>query len=288
VEHPLRIGWDEPGGTYDRVPPGPVPPPDPSAPAGELGFTFDRSGYRVPAIIVSPWVEAGSVYNEEHRHTSLIATLRKRWGPGDAFTRRDAAARTFDHAFSLETPRDPITWAVMKALPVPDWTMDPEVVGKALSSLGKGLVPAIIATAGEMGVPLPAEVDASGGDLPPSQVVPSSEPLSAGTDCSRIGRPSVVRRRFEVVAGKDRAGPTATNAQQAQAGHHDDRNYDCGVKADIAGEQPESGRTGDDDGEEPGPSCMMTARLPVSMSSSAPPKVAVMMPSGMAAGAGAL
>src|SRR6478736_3952050 len=30
----LLIGWDEPGGTYDHVPPGPVPPPDPAAPAG--------------------------------------------------------------------------------------------------------------------------------------------------------------------------------------------------------------------------------------------------------------
>ena len=79
----LLIGWDEPGGTYDHVPPGPVPPPDPAAPAGEFGFTFDRSGYRVPAIIVSPWVEPGSVYNEEYRHTSLIATLRKAWDLGE-------------------------------------------------------------------------------------------------------------------------------------------------------------------------------------------------------------
>ena len=71
------IGWDEPGGTYDHVPPGPVPPPDPSAPAGQLDFTFDRSGYRVPAIIVSPWVDEGIVINDEHRHTSMIATLRK-------------------------------------------------------------------------------------------------------------------------------------------------------------------------------------------------------------------
>jgi phospholipase C len=167
----LLIGWDEPGGTYDHVPPGPVPPPDPSAPAGELGFAFDRSGYRVPAIIVSPWVEAGSVYNEEHRHTSLIATLRKSWGLGDPFTQRDASARTFEQVFSRATPRDPTTWAATKALPVPDWTMDHEVVGKALSSLGKGLVPAIIARAREMGVPLPAEVSGAGGDLPPGQVV---------------------------------------------------------------------------------------------------------------------
>ena len=75
-------------------PPGPVPPPDPSAPAGQLDFKFDRSGYRVPAIIVSPWVDEGIVINDEHRHTSMIATLRKVWGLGDAFTARDAAAAT--------------------------------------------------------------------------------------------------------------------------------------------------------------------------------------------------
>ena len=40
----LLIGWGEPGGTYDHVPPGPVPPPDPAAPPGEFGFAFDRSG----------------------------------------------------------------------------------------------------------------------------------------------------------------------------------------------------------------------------------------------------
>ena len=51
----LLIGWDEPGGTYDHVPPGAIPPPDPAASAGEFGFRFDRSGYRVPAIAVSPW-----------------------------------------------------------------------------------------------------------------------------------------------------------------------------------------------------------------------------------------
>src|SRR5262249_45962406 len=126
----LLIGWDEPGGTYDHVPPGPVPPPDPSAPPGEFGFTFDRSGYRVPAIIVSPWVESGSVDNEEYRHTSLIATLRKSWGLGDPLTQRDATARTFEHVFSRSTPRDPTIWASVKAQPVPEWTMDPEVVGK--------------------------------------------------------------------------------------------------------------------------------------------------------------
>jgi hypothetical protein len=49
--------------------------------------------------MVSPWVEPGSVYNQEYRHTSLIATLRKVWDLSDAFTQRDASARTFDDVF---------------------------------------------------------------------------------------------------------------------------------------------------------------------------------------------
>ena len=155
----LLVGWDEPGGTYDHVPPGPVPPPDPAAPEGEFGFTFDRSGYRVPAIIASPWVEPGSVYNEEYRHTSLIATLRKVWTLGDAFTQRDAAARTFDHVFTRDTPRDPETWATFEARSVAAWTMDEEVVGNALSTLGKAAIPGLIEKARELGVTLPPQLD---------------------------------------------------------------------------------------------------------------------------------
>jgi len=168
----LLIGWDEPGGTYDHVPPGPAVPPDPSAPPGECGFTFDRSGYRVPAIIVSPWVAPGSVFNEEYRHTSLLATLRTRWGLGEPFSRRDASARTFDHVFTLDAPRDPAEWVTITPRAVPDWTMDTEVVGKALSTLGKGMGPALIAKAREMGVTLPAELSDADARLTPALVVP--------------------------------------------------------------------------------------------------------------------
>jgi phospholipase C len=167
----LLIGWDEPGGTYDHVAPGPVPPPEPSAPAGEFGFRFDRSGYRVPAIVVSPWVPPASVYNEEYRHTSLLATLRKVWELGDPFTQRDASARTFEHAFTLDDPRGPESWATFEARPVPPWTMDPEVVGKGLSTLGKTIGPGIIAKAREMAVRLPKELDDPAADLTPKVIV---------------------------------------------------------------------------------------------------------------------
>jgi phospholipase C len=139
----LLIGWDEPGGTYDHVPPPAVPPPDPTAPVGEMGFAFDRSGYRVPAIIVSPWVAEGSVFNEEHRHTSLIATLREKWGLGDPFTQRDAVARTFTHVFTLEEPRDPSAWPVPMARPVPKFQEDLVALGQVLSVLGKTLLDAV-------------------------------------------------------------------------------------------------------------------------------------------------
>jgi phospholipase C len=167
----LLIGWDEPGGTYDHVPPGPVAPPDPAAPPGECNFTFDRSGYRVPAIMVSPWVESGSVFNDEFRHTSLIATLTKTWGLGEPFSQRDASAHTFESVFSLEEPRDVKTWAAVNALPVPAWTMDQSIVGKGLGALGAATGHGLIAHARELEMKLPAELDDPGKSLTPRAIV---------------------------------------------------------------------------------------------------------------------
>ena len=167
----LLIGWDEPGGTYDHVPPGSVPPPDADASAGELGFKFDRSGYRVPAILVSPWVPEGSVFNDEYRHTSLIATLRKRWNLGEAFTQRDASARTFDDLFTLDKPRDPDTWATITALPVPSWQLDEEALSQALSGLGNSMGQGIIEHARELGLELPQELDDPNADLTPQLII---------------------------------------------------------------------------------------------------------------------
>jgi phospholipase C len=153
------------------VPPGPVPPPDPDAPAGELGFTFDRSGYRVPAILVSPWVPKGSVFNDEYRHTSLIATLRKTWNLGEAFTQRDASARTFDDLFTLDRPRDPETWATFTALPVPAWHLDEEALGNGLSGLGKNMGHGLIEHARELGLELPPQLQDPAAEPTPHDII---------------------------------------------------------------------------------------------------------------------
>jgi hypothetical protein len=56
-------------------------------------------------------------------------------------------------------PRDPGTWVPVKAQPVPDWALDYEVLGKALSGLGKTVGPGLIDKARALGATLPPELD---------------------------------------------------------------------------------------------------------------------------------
>jgi phospholipase C len=148
-----------------------VPPPDPAAPAGQLGFTFDRSGYRVPAIVISPWVAEGQVFNQEHRHTSLIATLREQWALGDPLTARDAAARTFSHTLTLDTPRDPRTWPAPDPRPVPEYIQDALGLGQTITAIGTTVFKGIRAYAEQHNIQiegLPADPEA---EIPPEQAL---------------------------------------------------------------------------------------------------------------------
>ena len=79
--------------------------------------------------------------NDEYRHTSLLSTLRKVWDLGDPFTDRDAAARTFEHLLSRETPRDPAAWPDFQPRPVPEWQLTAVELGEVLSNLGKAVGP---------------------------------------------------------------------------------------------------------------------------------------------------
>lgn len=65
----LIIAYDEHGGCYDHVAP-PVGAVAPDNLAGEFGFDFTRFGVRVPTVLVSPWIEAGTVFRvpETGRH----------------------------------------------------------------------------------------------------------------------------------------------------------------------------------------------------------------------------
>jgi len=112
----LIITFDEPIGSFDHIPPPAAIPPwgEGKEPPfkRERDFNFDRYGGRVPAILVSPLVQKGTVFRSTTSvpfdHTSLIATILK-WRRLENripdFGERTKQAPTFDNIVSLSTPR---------------------------------------------------------------------------------------------------------------------------------------------------------------------------------------
>ena len=104
----LIITYDEHGGNYDHVPPpqGATPPDDS---VSSVGFDFKRFGVRVPTLLISPLIPAGTVFRVPAGtmsldHTSILKTVEKRWGLLP-LTRRDAAAPDVGDALTLSAPR---------------------------------------------------------------------------------------------------------------------------------------------------------------------------------------
>jgi phospholipase C len=114
----LILTYDEHGGCYDHVPPpqGAVPPDDS---VGEDSFDFKRFGPRVPTVLISPLIEAGTVFRVAADampldHTSILKTVETRWGLPN-LTARDAAALDVGAVLTLTTPRtdDPLAGVVV-------------------------------------------------------------------------------------------------------------------------------------------------------------------------------
>jgi phospholipase C len=114
----LIVTYDEHGGCYDHVPP-PSGAVAPDNSVGEYGFDFTRFGPRVPTVLVSPLIPAGTVFRAPKGsmpldHTSILKTIEERWNL-PALTARDAAAVGLGHVLSLEEPRsdDPLRHVVV-------------------------------------------------------------------------------------------------------------------------------------------------------------------------------
>ena len=149
------ITFDEHGGTYDHVPPPVAPAPQTGGSPGQMGFGFRRSGVRIPAIAISPWIPAQTVITSEYRNTSVIATLRQRWQLGPPLTERDAAAADLSPVFSLDAPRDPDGWPEVSPRPVPPYTGQIPAPEAALRGLGRASLHACAALATHFGKPSP-------------------------------------------------------------------------------------------------------------------------------------
>lgn len=102
----LIITYDEHGGLYDSVAPGPAIPPgdNPDYGYNQYGFNFDQYGVRVPAVIVSPLIPPGTVCSCQHDHTSVLKTVEQLFLL-PALTDRDAAANSLVTLLTLTTPR---------------------------------------------------------------------------------------------------------------------------------------------------------------------------------------
>ncbi|XP_073311942.1 non-specific phospholipase C4-like [Primulina huaijiensis] len=109
------IVYDEHGGFFDHVPTpvAGVPSPDGIVGPDPYKFSFDRLGVRVPAIIVSPWIQKGTVLHgpsgpyptSEFEHSSIPATVKKIFNLKSFLTKRDSWAGTFDVVLTRNTPR---------------------------------------------------------------------------------------------------------------------------------------------------------------------------------------
>ncbi len=103
----LIYTYDEHGGYYDHVPPPGALPPDsipPNLQTGDPPGGYDMYGPRVPAIVVSPYSRRGGVSNLTYDHTSILATIERKWNL-PALTARDANA---NHIMDFLDPAGPV------------------------------------------------------------------------------------------------------------------------------------------------------------------------------------
>ncbi len=94
----LIVVYDQHGGFYDHITP-------PEAPA--VSGTH-RLGVRVPALVVSPWLEKGGVDHGTYDHTSIIKTVLTRFLPDSCpwMGPRVAWAPDLGKLFSRSRPRE--------------------------------------------------------------------------------------------------------------------------------------------------------------------------------------
>jgi len=102
----LFITYDEHGGYYDHVPPPRAIKPDDIAPKlapGDVRGGYDRYGFRVPLIVVSPWARQGYVSSVVQDHTSMTAFIERKWNL-PAMTFRAANAQPMTDYFDFKRP----------------------------------------------------------------------------------------------------------------------------------------------------------------------------------------
>ena len=121
----LVVLYDEHGGFYDHVTPPPAIPPD----GNTKTYAFDQLGVRVPAILISPWLDPGFI-TTPFDHTSVPRLASQLWPGVQAHAlgaRTPRANSPLDSLIWLEAPRRaipsaPINQDPMAAMDLPNLT----------------------------------------------------------------------------------------------------------------------------------------------------------------------
>jgi phospholipase C len=125
----LVLFYDEHGGFYDHVVPPPAVPPDEHCEE----YAFNQLGVRVPALLISPWVERG-VEKTQFDHTSVLKYLIDKWQLRQLPSQRVAEANSIGVAIrtsasnSETLPRIELT---LDQLTPPDLAKEEETFGVA-------------------------------------------------------------------------------------------------------------------------------------------------------------
>jgi phospholipase C len=93
----LLFTYDESGGFYDHV------PPPPACLAAPSEVEFDRLGFRVPFIVISPYARPSYVSHEVHSLTSITRFIEALFDL-PALTGRDAASSALLDLFDFCDP----------------------------------------------------------------------------------------------------------------------------------------------------------------------------------------
>ncbi|WP_334170586.1 alkaline phosphatase family protein [Sinomonas sp.] len=115
----LVVNFDEWGGFFDHVAPSTAP---------DTSTTTALRGFRVPALVVSPYARRGTIASGVYDHTSVLKAIEWRWGL-PALTPRDANANNIAEVLDFSSTPN---------LTAPAFTVPPFAAGAACTPLPGG------------------------------------------------------------------------------------------------------------------------------------------------------
>ena len=116
----LFLTYDENGGFFDHVAPPAACKPDNIEPKLEpvnIKGSFDRYGFRVPFVAISPYAKHHYVSHVTYDHTSILKFIEKKFNL-PALTYRDANAGGLEDLFDFAHP-------ILEVKPLPEAIQDP-------------------------------------------------------------------------------------------------------------------------------------------------------------------